>query len=67
MSGCAVLGCRWQARHEGLCVPHALTWLLTKDSDKTPGREDRLRAFVARASARNIYGPGATIQEEDSP
>lgn len=67
MSACAVTGCRWTARHEGLCVPHALTWLLTKDSDKTPGREERLAAFIARQSARNFLGRGATIQEEDSP
>lgn len=66
MSGCTVLGCMWSARHEGLCVPHALTWLLTKDSDKTPGRDDRLRSFIARQSARNFCGAGATIQEEGS-
>lgn len=66
MSGCAVTGCRWTARHEKMCVPHALTWLLTKGSDKTPGREERRLAFVARASARNFYGAGATIQEEGS-
>lgn len=66
MTACAVLGCRWSARYEKMCVPHALTWLLTKDSDKTPGREERLRAFIARQSARNFRGAGATIQEEGS-
>lgn len=67
MSACAVVGCLWPARYEGLCVPHALTWLVSKGSDRTPGREDRLRAFIARSSARNFSGSRATISQEGSP
>lgn len=66
MKICAVVGCQHPKKREGLCAPHALTWLLTKDSDRTPGREDRLRSFIARQSARNFRGAGATIQEEGS-
>lgn len=54
MKPCAVVDCEREARRERLCCPHALTWLLTKDSDRTPGREERLRAFIARSSARNF-------------
>lgn len=64
MSACAVVGCEWPVRYERLCVPHALTWLVSNGSDRTPGREDRLRAFVARASARNFSAPPATISQE---
>jgi hypothetical protein len=50
MKTCEVVGCGGEAKRETLCVPHALCWLLSSASDKTPGREERRRAFVARAS-----------------
>lgn len=57
MTTCAVVGCPHPKKREGLCSIHALTWLVSRGSDRTPGREDRLRAFVARMSARNFSGP----------
>lgn len=66
MSACAVVGCKWPVRYEELCVPPALPWLVSKDSDRTPGREDRLRAFIARSSARNFSESRATISQEGS-
>ena len=53
MRTCEVVGCEREAKREGLCVVHALSWLVSRDSDRTPGREERRRAFVARASLRN--------------
>lgn len=50
MKKCDVVGCTREAKRRELCVPHAFTWLASRDSDKTPGREERYRAFVARAS-----------------
>lgn len=50
MKTCEVVGCGGEAKRENLCTVHALCWLLSSASDKTPGREDRHRAFVARAS-----------------
>lgn len=49
---CEVVGCGGEAKREGLCVPCAFLWLVSRDSDRTPGREERRRAFVARASLR---------------
>jgi hypothetical protein len=63
---CAVVGCPSPKKREGLCSIHALTWLVSRGSDKTPGREDRLRAFIARSSARNFFGAGARIKKEGS-
>lgn len=64
MTPCEVVGCGLPRKRERLCCIHALTWLVSKGSDRTPGREERRRAFVARHSARNFSGPGATIREE---
>lgn len=50
---CEVVGCGGEAKREGLCVPCAFSWLVSRDSDRTPGRDERRRAFVARASLRN--------------
>lgn len=50
---CEVVGCEREAKREKLCVPCAFLWLVSSDSDRTPGREDRRRAFVARGSLRN--------------
>lgn len=52
MSARRVVGCTLPARREGLCEPHALTWLLSRDSEYTPGRERRLATYVARRSVR---------------
>lgn len=49
---CEVVGCGGEAKRDGLCCPHAFVWLASRDSDRTPGREERRRAFVARASLR---------------
>lgn len=54
---CAVAGCGQPRKREGLCSVHALTWLVSRGSDRTPGREERLKAFIARASARNFSAP----------
>ena len=51
---CAVSDCARDACRESLCSVHALTWLLTKDSAPTPGRENRLRQFVARQDVRGV-------------
>lgn len=53
MRTCEVVGCEGEAKREQMCVVHALSWLVSRDSDRTPGREERRRAFVARASLRN--------------
>ena len=50
---CEVVGCGGEAKRDKLCVPCAFLWLVARDSDRTPGREERRRAFVARASLRN--------------
>ena len=50
---CEVVGCGGEAKRDGLCCPHAFVWMVSRDSDRTPGREERRRAFVARASLRN--------------
>lgn len=50
---CEVVGCGVEAKREQMCTVHALSWLVSCDSDRTPGREERRRAFVARASLRN--------------
>jgi hypothetical protein len=47
-----------------MCSVHALTWLVSRGSDRTPGREERLKAFIARASARNFSAPSPTISQE---
>lgn len=49
---CEVVGCGVEAKREQMCTVHALSWLVSRDSDRTPGREERRRAFVARASLR---------------
>ena len=49
---CEVVGCEREAKRERLCVPCAFLWLASRDSDRTTGREERRRAFVARASLR---------------
>lgn len=67
MKTCAVVGCGLPKKREGLCSVHALTWLVSKGSDKTPGREDRLRAYVARMSARNFPEAAPIIRQEGSP
>lgn len=54
MTTCDVVGCGLPRKREGMCSVHALTWLVSRGSDKTPGREDRRRAFVAKYSARNF-------------
>lgn len=64
MSPCAVVGCGREAKREGMCPPHCFTWLVSRGSDRTPGREDRLRAFVAKMSARNFRAPSPTISQE---
>lgn len=66
MKTCAVVGCKHPKKREGLCSVHALTWLVSRGSDRTPGREDRLRAFIARMSARNFRAPSPTISQEGS-
>lgn len=50
---CEVVGCGGEAKREQMCTVHALSWLVSRDSDRTPGREERRRAFVARASLMN--------------
>lgn len=66
MTACAVLGCGREAKREGLCAPCCFVWLLSRGSDKTPGREDRLRAFVAKYSARNFSEAAPIIRQEGS-
>lgn len=67
MKTCEVVGCGLPRKREGLCCIHALTWLVSKGSDRTPGREDRRRAFVARMSARNFPEAAPIIRQEGSP
>jgi hypothetical protein len=50
---CAVGHCNRPAHTDGLCVPCALTWLLTPGSAPTPGRDERLKAFIARQDTRH--------------
>lgn len=52
-ASCAVGHCLKPASKDGLCTVHALTWLLTKESAPTPGRESRLRDFVVRQDIRH--------------
>lgn len=66
MKICAVVGCQHPKKREGLCSVHALTWLVSRGSARTPGREERLRAFVAKMSARNFSAPSPTISQEGS-
>lgn len=51
---CAVEQCPRDAVRDCLCVVCALSWLLSKDSAPTPGRENRLRQFVARQDVRGV-------------
>lgn len=67
MTTCAVVGCERERKRETMCTVHALTWLLSRGSDKTPGREERRRAFVARMSARNFPESAPIIRQEGSP
>ena len=67
VSPCDVSGCGAAARKEGLCPHHLLFWTASRGSDKTPGREDRLRAYIARASARNFPEAAPIIRQEGSP
>lgn len=64
MKPCAVVGCEREAKREGMCTVCALTWLVSRGSDRTLGREDRLRAFIAKMSARNFSAPSPTISQE---
>jgi hypothetical protein len=49
---CAVERCQEDAKREGLCVVHALTWLLSRESAPTSGRDERLASFVKRQDNR---------------
>ena len=51
---CAVKECKGWACYDGLCAAHAMTWLLTRDSDYTPGRDGRLRRYVERQDVRAV-------------
>ena len=51
---CAVSACPRDACRESLCAVHALNWLLSRDSAPTPGRDNRLRQFVARQDVRGV-------------
>lgn len=53
MTTCAVESCTRPVARDCLCCLHALTWLLSKDSAPTPGREQRLRDFIVRQDIRN--------------
>lgn len=50
---CAVWRCMEEAKREGMCVVHALTWLLTPDSRPGPERDERLRSFISRQDTRH--------------
>lgn len=50
---CAVGPCSLAAKKHGMCVVHALTWLLTPDSVLGPDREARRLAFIARQETRH--------------
>jgi len=49
---CAVRWCPHDEVSHGLCVVHALLWLLHRDSAPTHGREERLRRYVERQDVR---------------
>lgn len=64
MNTCAVASCKRPVARDGLCCICALTWLLSKDSAPTPGREQRLHDFVVRQDIRNtLKGEDAATEE----
>lgn len=57
---CEVSHCTRPASRFRLCVPHAMTWLLTPDAAHGPDREARRRAFVSRQELRHALAASAT-------
>lgn len=63
MTTCAVETCPRTAFRWRLCVPHALTWLLTPGSRGGPERDERLSAFIARQNVRRELARDARMSQ----